>query len=286
MSLNVFLLVLAATVLHASWNYAARKAEGNLRVVWLGLCAACLLALPVILGLRSFRGEIGLLPAASWGFVLATGFLHAVYFLLLAAAYRTGELSVVYPVSRGTGVALTAVLAPLLFAEPVSRWGTAGIAAIIAGVFLLARPSRQGERTVRGLLQAIGVGVIIAAYSLTDKGGVMRVSPVLYIWLMSAICVLTMTPMVLRAVGTGWSEDVRRYGREILIIGFGSMGTYLIILYAFTLGPVGYVVAVREFSVVIGALLGFVFLRESITLRKIAAIALVVTGVALIKLSG
>jgi len=286
MSVNVFLLVLVAAVLHASWNYAARKAEGNLRVVWLGLCAATLFSLPVILGLLIFRREIGLLSAAAWGFVAATGLLHAAYFLLLSAAYRTGELSVVYPVSRGTGVALTALLAPFLFAGPASPGGMAGIAVIITGVFLLARPSRQKAGAVRGLLLAVGVGVIIAAYSLTDKGGVMRVNPVLYIWLMSAICVLTMAPVVLARTGSGWSESVRRYGREILIIGVGSMGTYLIILYTFTLGPVGYVVAVRECSVVVGSILGFVLLREEVTARKVAAIALIVTGVALIKLCG
>jgi len=283
MSLKLFSLVLLAAGLHASWNYAARKAQGNLRVVWLGLCAACVLSAPVVLGLQITGGRSGTWSGAAVLFVLATGLLHAAYFLLLASAYRTGELSVVYPVSRGTGVGLTALAAPLLFQEPMSALGAAGIAAIITGIFLLGRPA-GGSRPAGGILRAVGVGVIIAAYSLTDKGGVMRVAPVPYIWLMSFVCVLTMAPVVVRASHGGWRESIDRYRREILIIGFGSMGTYLIILHAFSLGPVGYVVAVREFSVVVGALLGFVLLREPVTGRKIAAMVLVVTGALLIKL--
>jgi len=284
-SLNLFLLVLLAAVLHAFWNYAARKAQGNLRVMWLGLCAACLLCAPVILGLQTARGpEAGGASAPAALFVLATGLLHAAYFLLLAWAYRAGELSVVYPVSRGTGVGLTALAAPVLFREVLSAAGAAGIAAIVAGIFLFGRRPAGGPRRAPGLLQALGVGCIIAAYTLTDKAGVTRVRPVLYIWLMSLVCVLAMAPVVLRAARGGWGESLRRYKREILIIGFGSMGTYLIILHAFTRGPVGYVVAVRELSVVAGAVLGFVFLREPVTARKIAAMGLVVLGAVLIKL--
>jgi len=284
MSLKVFLLVLLAAVLHASWNYAARKAQGDVQVIWLGLWAASLFASPVVLGWLVFRGWSGWVAAEAWGYVLATGVLHAAYFLMLSAAYRTGELSVVYPLSRGTGVGLTAVLAPLLFREAVTLAGTAGIAAIILGVFLLVRPPRGGEIQGRGVVRALGVGALIAAYSLTDKAGVARVDPLLYIWLMSLICVSLMTPFVLAGGPEAWRGRVRRYGREILVIGIGSTGTYLVILYAFSLAPVGYVVAVREFSVVVGAGLGFVFLRESVTARKLLAIILVLAGVVLVKL--
>jgi drug/metabolite transporter (DMT)-like permease len=285
MSLNVFLLVLLAAALHAVWNYAARKAQGDVQVIWLGLFAASLFASPVILGLLVSRGWTGMVTGGCWGFVVSTGFLHAAYFLVLASAYRTGELSVVYPLSRGTGVGLTAVLAPLLFREPVALAGLAGVASIVLGVFLLGGPARGGGVRSRGGRRALGVGVIIAAYSLTDKGGVARADPIVYIWLMSLICVVLMAPFVLAGSPGAWMERVRRYGREILIIGIGSMGTYLVILYAFSLGPVGYVVAVRELSVVVGSLLGFVFLREAITGRKVVAIVLVVAGVVLIKLS-
>jgi len=287
MSPDLFLLVLIAAVLHASWNYAARKAEGSARVVWLAMWAACAAALPLVLWLVFARGGIHRLPREAGPFVAATGILHAAYFLLLAAAYRAGELSVVYPVARGTGVGLTAVLASPLFGESMSGPGIAGIAAIVCGVLLMSRAPSRHPGTSRGLVRALGVGVTIAAYSLTDKGGVMRADPVLYIWLMYLVCALAMAPFVLPGTsGSDWRDAVRRNGREILVIGVGSMGTYLIILYAFSRGPVGYVVAVREFSVAAGAVLGFALLRESISAWKVAAIVLVMAGVIVIRLGG
>ncbi len=285
MSTQIFLLVLTAAVLHASWNYAARKVEGNDRVVWLGMWAACLFALPLVVWLLLTRDWTTLVPQGSWGFVIATGILHAAYFLLLASAYRTGELSVVYPVARGTGVVLTAILAPLLFAESMTALGIMGIVTITFGVLLMSRASAGGTKSVRPALMALCVGVTIAAYSLTDKGGVSHANPVIYIWLMYVVCALSMAPFISSGRAVAWGQTIRKFWREILIIGIGSMGTYLIILYAFSLGPVGYVVGVREFSVVVGAVLGAVFLKEAITPRKVAAIAMVVIGVILIRLS-
>jgi uncharacterized membrane protein len=124
----------------------------------------------------------------------------------------------------------------------------------------------------------LGVGATIVAYSLVDKIGVRYTHPVLYIWLMFLIAAIVLTPVLKRCYPDTLVQMAKQYFGYAVIIGGGSIGTYLMILFAFTVGPVGYIVAVRELSVVFGALAGIIFLKERGTITKIAAICVIVIG--------
>jgi len=283
MTTGIFILVVAAAFFHALWNFAARKVTGNLVIIWLALFTGCLFLLPGIVVLASL-GKIHLwIPSSAVGYVIATGLIHGIYFGLLSRTYEKGEISVVYPILRGSGIGLTAILAWFILEEEISPAGLAGIALVLSGILLMGIPllRRRGEAGQYRL--ALCVGVSIAAYSLVDKVGVSKMTPVLYIWLMFLIAAVVLWPAVMKRYRGEVLHTARSNIGHILLIGIGSIGTYLMILFALQLAPVSYIVAAREFSVVIGALFGMIFLRERMTILKVTAIACITVGLFLIK---
>jgi uncharacterized membrane protein len=221
--------------------------------------------------------------AAGYPYMLATGALHALYFFLLGWAYEHGEISVVYPVARGSGIGLTALSAWTFLSERITLLGAAGITLVSIGILSMGLIAVRSAQTLRGFRAALGVGVTIVSYSLIDKLGVGVVNPIFYIWSMFVLTALMLTP-ALHWRHTGTIRQVWRTSRgSIVLIGIGSSGTYLIILFALTLGPVSYIVALRELAVVIGALLGVVFLQERLTRSKLIAIVVITAGLLCIK---
>jgi drug/metabolite transporter (DMT)-like permease len=274
-----FAIVLVAATFHALWNFAAKKVSGNLSVLWLGLCAASVLSWPFALGV--FRAEA--LTSVGLACILATGTIHAVYFGLIAQAYQRGDISLVYPVARGTGVAGTAVLAWLWLRESLTLPGVMGIVIICLGTALLGSGQRSHREGFTAYLYALSVGLTIALYSVVDKRGVGLVHPIIYISTMSTLAALILLPYMTCRRWPECRHALKQLKVFIGLIGVGSIGTYLMILFAYRLGPASYIVAVREFSVVIGALLGFIFLRERITLKKVVGMAAIVAGIVLVK---
>jgi len=282
---DVWSLVLAAAIGHALWNFAARRVSGNLIVLWFALTAGCILLLPAVIFLLLTRGLSPLTTPAGYGYMLATGLLHIAYFLLLSRAYEQGEISVVYPVARGSGIGLTALLAWLFLDEQIPFIGAAGIGLVFAGILFMGAPGLRSGHTLHGFRTALWVGASIVTYSLVDKVGVGQVHPVLYIWVMAMSTVLWLSPSMLGPRRAELYPTYTRFRRYIIFMSFGILGTYLMILFAFTRGPVSYIVAAREFSVVVGSVLGFVFMREDFHPAKIAAILAITAGIILIKLS-
>ena len=274
-----FAMVLVAATFHALWNFAAKKVSGNLSVLWLGLCAASVLSWPFALSV--YRAEA--LTSVGMACMLATGVIHAVYFGLIAQAYRCGDISLVYPVARGTGVAGTAVLAWLWLRESLTLVGVMGIAVICLGTALLGAGQRSHRDGWMAYLYALSVGLTIALYSVVDKLGVGIVHPIVYISSISTLAALILFPYIVWRRRLECRHALYQYKTFIGLIGLGSIGTYLMILYAFRLGPASYIVAVREFSVVIGALLGVILLHEQITLKKVVGMAAIVAGIVLVK---
>ncbi len=283
MTIGIFTLVVAAAFFHALWNFAARKATGNIVVIWLALLAGCLALLPGIVVLAVLGVISPQVPASAVGCVVATGLLHGVYFHLLGRAYERGEISVVYPILRGSGIGLTAILASLILKEEISPIGLTGIGLVFSGIVLMGIPLLRGGAETNQYRIALSVGVSIAAYSLVDKVGVGRMTPVLYIWLMFLIAAAVTWPSVMIRHRGEVLHTARAHPGPIMIIGVGSIGTYLMILFALQQTPVSYIVAAREFSVVVGALLGVFLLRERMTILKGAAIACITLGLFFIK---
>jgi drug/metabolite transporter (DMT)-like permease len=279
LALPAFVLVLLAAVVHALWNFIAKRTAGDVGVFWLGLCFAGALLAPVAL-------LLGELPdAAGLPYILATGVIHAFYFALLAGSYKHGEMSVVYPLARGTGVAGTAAVAFLLLDEPISLVGAVGLSCVCGGIVMIGLRELLARADVHSCLLAILVGVATTAYSIVDKLGVTHVAPLAYIAGLASFAALFLAPYVLWRFRGQCFDAWRSRKAASLGIGLGSMLTYLIIVYAFRLANVSYVVAVREVSIVVVALLSVTVLKEAMTVQRGLAIGAILTGVILVKLA-
>lgn len=302
MNTAVFLLVLGSALCHAGWNFAARKVSGDFVVFWISLWIGCLFLLPIAVGALVKIGLSEAIRADGIPYIIATGLIHAVYFILLGISYKHGEISMVYPIARGSGVGLTAIFASLIFAEKISPLGTFGIALISFSIlsmgfslytrtgykyeyvdrFYNVYSSNSASKT-KPLISALCLGVTISGYSLVDKVGVVYVNPIIYIWLLFFITAIIMTPFILMQYNKTIISTYRTQFKFSLIIGLGSIIAYLMILFAFTIGPISYIVAVREFAVVFGALAGLIFLKEKFSIIKILAIIGITIGMICIK---
>jgi len=272
-----FILVIIAATLHAMWNFATKKAAGDLATMWNGFALACIAFTPLLFWLTPDQISLGKV----YPYVIASGAIHSVYFFTLAKAYEYGEISVVYPIARGIGIAGTALAAALLINENLVPIGIVGIMTISGGILLLGLNKQQDKR---GVSFALLVGLMILSYSIVDKLAVAISHPVFYIYGITLAFTLFLSPYVLikrrREVALAWKIK-KKYS---LVIGIGSVGTYLIILFVYQMAQVSYVVAAREMSVAIGAILGFIFLKEPFTPRKALSIGAIVVGMVLLKL--
>jgi multidrug transporter EmrE-like cation transporter len=276
-------LVVGAAVLHAGWNAMAKRAGDPVVFLWcVGALASAVYA-PIALSVFARLG----FRASAIPFVIGTVVLHALYFFTLGRAYAAGDLSVVYPVARGLGVALVPVAALGFFGERLSRLGALGVGLVAVGIFVLHwRPGAWTRAALRGSGTgwALATGGLIAAYSLLDKGGVARISPLAYIWLMEIGSCALLTPVALAKAGAIRKEwRVNRV--TIAAAALMSPTAYLLVLFAFQFAKTGYVVATREMSIVLSAIIGSVWMREGALGRRLAGAALVLSGVACVTLA-
>jgi uncharacterized membrane protein len=230
---------------------------------------------------------------AGWACIVATGILHALYFWFMGGAYERGDLSLVYPLSRGSGPLFVPILAIIFLQEQLSFAGIVGISLVILGIYSIHLKSfsvvsfLEPFRALRGSASvwALCTGGTIAGYSLVDKVGVGLVYPPVYIYLMFVISLLLLSPYVLVTQRDALKLEWLVNKGPVLIDGFLVLFTYLMILFAFRLSKVSYVVAAREVSIVFSAFLGIVWLKEKHASQKIAGAALIALGVVFIGLS-
>jgi len=276
-------LVLGAAVLHAGWNALTKRAGDPLVFLWCVGVLASALYTPIALTVLARQG----FRAAAIPFVVGTVVLHALYFFTLGRAYASGDLSLVYPIARGLGVALVPLAALGLFDERLSPLGTLGVSLVAAGIFFLHwRPGAWTRAAFHGSGTgwALATGVLIAAYSILDKGGVARISPLAYIWLMEVGSCALLTPVALAktdAIRKEWRVNRPTIAAAALM----SPTAYLLVLFAFPLAKTGYVVAAREMSIVLSAVIGSVWLKEGALGRRLAGAAVVLAGVVCVALA-
>jgi drug/metabolite transporter (DMT)-like permease len=274
-------LVIVAAVAHAAWNVLAKTASGGATFVWLCATAGSVLYVPALAAaLLADPGPLGL---AALGFMAGSGVLHAVYFVLLQRGYREGDLSLVYPLARGTGPLLSTATAIVLFSERPSLLALAGGAIIVAAVLSLAGaggPRARAGHARRAVGFALLTGVAIAAYTLWDKRAVgpLGLSPVVYYWGTNAANAALLSPVVVRR-----RAEVRRtwlaYRRQALGVALLSPLAYILVLFALARAPVSYVAPARELSILIGAVAGTTILSEGQTRRRLAAAAAIFAGI-------
>jgi drug/metabolite transporter (DMT)-like permease len=272
-------LVLAAAVIHAVWNLLAKRAGGGAVLVWAyGTVAAVALA-PFAVALL-LRGGVRYGPP-QLAYVTAGALIHLAYFLVLQHGYRLGDLSVVYPVARGTGPVLSTAAAVLVLGERPSGLALSGAALVALGVFALARPARaEAADTRRAVAFGLLTGLLIASYTVCDKQAVSRygVPPLIQQWASSLVLSALLLPSALRDRG-----EVRRVwtARRAEVLGIGVLCPlgYILILVAMTVSPVSYVAPAREVSILLATFLGTRVLSEGSSARRMAAAAAVVIGV-------
>lgn len=274
-------LVLVAALAHAAWNVLAKTATGGAAFVWLFSAAAAVLWAPLAaVALVVAPGSLGF---EALGFVAGSGALHALYFVLLQRGYREGDLSLVYPLARGTGPLLSTLAAIVLFAERPSALALAGGAIIVAAVFSLAGAGgRGGDVAPRGgaVAFALMTGVTIAAYTLWDKRAVgpLGLSPVLYYWGANVAETTLLTAFVVHrraeVVRTWRAHRVQAIGVAVL-----SPLAYVLVLFALARAPVSYVAPARELSILVGAVAGTTVLAEGHRRRRLAAAVAIFAGI-------
>jgi drug/metabolite transporter (DMT)-like permease len=206
-------------------------------------------------------------------YIAASAVFELVYFVLLARAYAGGEVSVVYPIARGSAPVVVLVFSAIALKEGVPAGAVAGVLAISLGVLLVARH----VSSARDLLFGLAIGAMIASYTLVDSEGVERADPIAYLALVIAPCALVY-PFVAKV-----RPDV---SARTALTAAATYGAFLMVLAAFRLAPAAPVAAVRESSVVIAALLAAVVLHEKVDRWRLAGAVAVAVGVAAIALSG
>ena len=273
-SFGVTLAVLGAALLHASWNVLVKAgADKELETVNIAIGSG-LVALAAALFLPA--------PArASWPWVAASAVVHILYFIFLAGAYRWGELTYTYPVMRGGGPMIVALIGALVLGEVLPLHQTLGILFVCAGILAFA----SGRHDRRATAFALANAVVIAAYTLIDGQGA-RVSgaPVSYtMWFFVANGVVIFAYGLSRRgreVGTYW----RSHWRRALIGGSCAVGAYGIALWAMTRAPIAVVAVLRETAVIFGAFIAYFVLQEKLTRRRLAATGAVMLGLVALKL--
>ncbi|HET7481029.1 MAG TPA: DMT family transporter [Rubrobacteraceae bacterium] len=274
-------LVLAAAVFHATWNlFAKRVGDGGAPFVWLfGALSALIyapLAAVVVFVERPHFGPMELL------FMGGSGVLHLGYFVLLQRGYATGDLSLVYPLARGTGPLLATAAAIALLGERPSALALCGVALIAVGVFLLTREpgSVRGAGFGRAAIYGLLTGGFIAAYTLWDKHAVsaLLIPPLLQSWATTVVTTALISPLAFRHRG-----KVRALWRthkfEAIGVGVLSPLSYILVLTALVFTPVSYVAPAREISILIGTAMGARLLAEGDTARRLVAASAMVAGV-------
>jgi drug/metabolite transporter (DMT)-like permease len=279
MTLFALCLVLLAALTHACWNISAKHAAESRHFVWLFSAGSVIIYGPIVVGVVLVeQPQFG---PQHWLALAATSVLHLLYSITLQRGYRHSDLSVVYPIARGTGPLLSFIGAVILLGEAATAQSVLGLVFIVSGILLVAGLVGHHERAPGvGVFYGLLTGVFIAAYTLNDG------------W---AVKVLMISPFVIDLTGNlfrtlvlaprAWRDraqvavEARVYRKPVIIVSvLGPLG-YILVLFAMRLAPVSHVAPARELSTLVGAWFGSRLLRESSGPWRIAGAALIVAGV-------
>jgi len=279
LTLGVTLAVLGAGLLHAGWNALLKSAPGgdallDTATVVAGSGAWGLVVLPLV----------GLPDASAWKFIVVSTAIHWAYYVTLAHAYRTGDLSFAYPLMRGTAPLLAAVLGIVFLREWPTPQVALGIVLICAGIVSIAFVRRNPHPPAAAMF-AFANAAIIAVYTLIDGAGARASGNAAgYVAWLTFLEAIPFLFWIRAHRGSDAVAYVARGWRRGIVGGAASLGAYAIVLWAMTRAPVAAVAALRETSVLFAALIGAIWLKEGFGLPRLAGAASVVAGVAALKL--
>jgi drug/metabolite transporter (DMT)-like permease len=285
---GLLLLVVASAAIHVVAHVALKRAANRPAFVWWMLLWAAVLFTPVL----AFAWQP--VPPLGWALIGLTSVFETLYFASIARAYQGGDLSIVYPLARGTAPLFLLAASAVALGERPSPGGALGVLGIAAGLYLINLPRLGAWRRPLSALRESGprwalfAGACISLYTVVDKVGVGLIAPLLYIYLGIVLTVVWLTPWTLFTVG--WrplAAELRSARWRTVLAGFTTMAAYTVVLFAMRNGaPANYTGAVREISVVFGVAAGVTVLKESGASLRMAGSLLVAAGVGAIGLWG
>lgn len=292
MSAVAFGLVVLAGLLHACWNLAAKKAASGVAFAFVSTAIGVVLWAP--LGVTMLLREAGAYGRREWLLLAASAALHVGYFAVLLTGYQRADLSVVYPVARGSGPLIAVVAAVVVLGESPGVLGFVGALTIVAGVVLIASgnagASSVGSPLV-GVQFGLATGLFIAAYTLLDGYTVKRtiVSPISLDYGSNLFRVLFLAVLVAAKAQRDASFVLPKFARAnwrpALVVGALSPAAYILVLQAVRLSEVSKVAPARELSMVFAALFAGHFLREGDIRRRLIGALLIAAGVVAVALA-
>jgi drug/metabolite transporter (DMT)-like permease len=278
-------LLLAAAALHAGWNLLVKRAGEKQVFTWLALIIGPACFAPFVLAGATF-------PTYIWPYVIASAVLELIYFVALTYAYGVADFSLVYPLARGAAPALLAIWAALFLGERLQLGGLLGLALLILGLIVVGSAAWLARRDAAaphlgGVAAALGVACCISLYSAVDGAAVRLTEPLPYIVLVMSLTAILLTPAILarygaRAVVAEWRTNWPR----IVLVGVATMFAYIFVLQAYRIASVSYAGAIREISVVFGALAGWLWLGEGFGLPRTLGAVLIFLGILVIAVVG
>ncbi len=285
MSASYLALLLVAAALHAAWNLLLKRAGNRDLLIFVALAVSTLAFLPLL----ALRPSLGL---AGWTVAFVSGGVELAYFVLLLRGYRVGDFSVVYPIGRGAAPAMLALWAVVFLGERPRGGGVTGIALIVVGLMLVGYTAAAASggavlRAARGTGVALGVALAVSIYSAIDGGAVKHVDPMAYTVAMFVWTTLFLSVLTWRRCG--WRQIVAAAGAQtkvVIAVGLLQCLSYMAVLYVYSRAAVSYAGAIRELSIVLGAIAGWLRLGEGFGPRRVAGAVLMFGGVMLIVVAG
>lgn len=268
MSVAALLLVLAAAVLHAGWNLIVKASPDRLVAVSAQMVLGTVVSLPILV----FQ-EI---PFRAWPYLLASSIVHLGYMLALVAGYDRGDLSVVYPIARGSAPVLVTLGAAVFLDDVPGGWGLVAIGLVVLGILMVGL---QGS--AHGAGWALGTAVFVAGYTMIDGAAVRSLDESLpYTLTVFVAMTAVLLPVALWRRGPkGVATALRTGWRSHLLAGSASVVAYALVLGAARISPLGLVSALRETSVLFGALGGWLLLKEAMGRKRLRGAVLIAAGI-------
>ena len=288
-----------AAILHAAWNVILKTSGDPVLVAFRLNLVSVMVAVPIVAAWWVANGSRPI-PPEGFALVMLSGFLEAAYFIALSTAYRHGDLSVVYPIARGTAPLLAVVVGVLLFNEVLAPAGWLGVGCLLAGILIVGRPwlalrprvGSEGRRLDPAVGFALLTGVIIVTYSAVDRAGVRIVDPVVYGLLLFAVATLCLWVWI--AIGRlrgsrGDDATGAPWGRSA-VAGVIAFVGYMLVLVALSIAPLVVVAPLRESAIILASGWGAIRLGEATgradATRRVGAAVLVAVGIGLLVVGG
>jgi len=285
MPLTALGLLLAAAMMHTTWNLLVKRAKEKQVFIWCSLIVGTIIFSPLLLTSPLFL-------VSTWPYLISSALVEVIYYITLIRAYENGDFSLVYPMARGAAPAFLLIWATFFLGERPRFFGLMGIALLVFGLIIVGGKTWWTLRKTSGfsksaLALALGVACCISIYTAIDGAAVRHVSPLPYTVLVIALAALFITPAVVKRYGNdAIADEWRANWLRITLVGLFTLLAYMLALKAYTIARVSYAGAVREISVVFAAFVGWRWLGESFGAIRLVGALFIFAGILVIAFAG